>query len=145
MNAATPSPVPAQSARKLIKDLHEKFAVFRDCLPLAIGIDKQLLANLPDLDRKTLRIALGIHTNAPRYLRAMAKATVRFDLDGKEAGEVMEIHRSHAANLLQERARKEAELRKAERKAAAAQREADQAARQRAEKLSQLAAKFSRG
>jgi ProP effector len=121
-------------------------------MPLAIGIDKQLVVRLPELERKVLRAALGIHTNSLRYLKGMAKATVRFDLDGNAAGEVTETHRTHASRILQERVKKDAEQRKArrkaedaQRKAEDAQREADQAARQRAEKLKLLAMKFSRG
>lgn len=145
--STTPSPVtpsPAQSARMLLKDFQEKFAVFRDCKPLAIGIDKQLLARIPELDRKTLRIALGIHTNTSRYLKAMQKAKVRFDLDGNTADEVTQAHRTHASEILGERFKKEVEQRKVQREAEEAQREAEKAERQHAEKLSQLAAKFSR-
>ena len=72
-----------------MKQLQEQFPVFRDCLPLAIGIDKQLLARLPDLSRKELRIALGIHTHSLRYLKTTEKATARVDLDGNPAGEIM--------------------------------------------------------
>ncbi|MFC6519674.1 ProQ/FINO family protein [Undibacterium arcticum] len=150
MNTANPTPSPFLSARALLKEFQEKFAV-RECMPLAIGIDKQLIAQLPALDRKALRTALGIHTNSLRYLKGMAKATVRFDLDGNTAGEVTETHRTHASTTLQERIKKDAERRKAQRKeedaqrkAEDAQREADQAARQRSEKLNQLTAKFSR-
>jgi len=145
MNTTNPTPSPFQSARLLLKEFQEKFAVFRDCMPLAIGIDKQLIARLPQLDRKVLRTALGIHTNSLRYLRVMAKATVRLDLDGNTAGEVTETHRTHASTILQERIKKDGERRKAQRKAEDAQREADRAERQRAEKLNQLTAKFSRG
>jgi len=139
---ATPNPV--QTARVLLKELQEKFAVFRDYLPLAIGIDKQLIARLPELNRKTLRIALGMHTNSLRYLKGMEKATVRFDLDGNNADEVTEVHRAHASETLRERFKKNAEQRKAQRVAEAAQLAAEKAARQHAEKLSQLTAKFSR-
>ncbi|MFJ2987329.1 ProQ/FINO family protein [Collimonas sp. NPDC087041] len=139
---ATPNPV--QTARVLLKELQEKFAVFRDYLPLAIGIDKQLIARLPELNRKTLRIALGMHTNSLRYLKGMEKATVRFDLDGNHADEVTEVHRTHASETLRERFKKNAEQRKAQRVAEAAQLAAEKAARQHAEKLSQLTAKFSR-
>jgi len=139
---ATPNPV--QTARVLLKELQEKFAVFRDYLPLAIGIDKQLIARLPELNRKTLRIALGMHTNSLRYLKGMEKATVRFDLDGNNADEVTEVHRTHASETLRERFKKNAEQRKAQRVAEAAQLAAEKAARQHAEKLSQLTAKFSR-
>lgn len=143
MNAPDSKPTPVQSARALLKELQEKFPPFRDCLPLAIGIDKQLLARMPELDRKTLRIALGLHTNSTRYLKAMAKASERFDLEGNGAGEVPETHRTHAEETLRERFRKEAEQRKAQRQA---QREAEQAERaeqRRAEKLNALAEKFS--
>jgi ProP effector len=43
--------LPSQNARQLLKDLQEKFPVFRDSQPLAIGIDKQLMARLPGLER----------------------------------------------------------------------------------------------
>jgi ProP effector len=144
MNATNPSLNAFQSARLLLKELQGKFAVFDKCLPLTIGIDKQLIARLPELDRKVLRTTLGIHTNSLRYLKGTANATVRFDLDGNAAGEVTETHRTHAAKMLKERISKDTERRKAQRKAEDAQREADQAIRQRAEKLDQLAAKFSR-
>jgi ProP effector len=131
---------PALSARALLKQLQQEFPAFRDCLPLAIGIDKQLLARMPGLDRKTMRAALGIHTGSMRYLRAMEKAKLRFDLDGTPGAEVTDTHRQHAKEQLQERFKKEAERKKAEREAAAA----EEAERKRQEKLQALASKFSR-
>jgi ProP effector len=130
----------ADSPRALLKQLQQLFPAFRDCLPLAIGIDKQVLARLPDLNRKVMRAALGIHTGSMRYLRAMEKATVRFDLDGNPGAEVTDVHRQHAKELLQQRFKKEAERKKAER-AAAIEEEAN---RKRQEKLEQLASKFTR-
>ncbi|MES2015909.1 MAG: ProQ/FINO family protein [Pseudomonadota bacterium] len=138
--AATPAAASPPSARTLLKQLQQQFPAFRDCLPLAIGIDKQILARLPDLDRKTMRTALGIHTGSLRYLRAMEKATVRFDLDGTAGAEVTDTHRAHAKETLQQRFKKEAERKKAERDVAAAA-EADKL---RQEKLLLLASKFSR-
>jgi ProP effector len=154
--AASPAPAaPAEtapasapgSARALLKQFQEQFPPFRNCLPLSIGIDKQLLARLPDLDRKLMRTALGIHTGSLRYLRAMEKAKVRYDLDGKPGAEVTQTHRDHAGQVLQQRFKKEAERKKAERDAAAVAREAaaaEEANRLRLEKLNQLTAKFSR-
>jgi ProP effector len=130
----------AQSPRALLKQLQQQFVAFRNCLPLAIGIDKQVLARMPGLNRKTMRAALGIHTGSMRYLRAMEKATVRYDLDGNPGAEVTDTHRQHAKELLQERFKKEAERKKAEREAAA-QAEAD---RKRQEKLQLLASKFAK-
>jgi len=141
-NDSTPSTAP--SARTLLKDLQDTFPVFGEFQPLAIGIDKQLFAQRPDVSRKMLRTALGIHTNSLRYLKAMEKATARFNLDGSEADAVTEEHRSHAATTLKERFKKNAEARKAQRQAENAQRKVEEAERQRADKLNQLAAKFSR-
>jgi ProP effector len=141
MNTPNPVPSPAQAARALLKQLQADFTVFRQAKPLAIGIDKQLIARLPDVNRKVLRIALGMHTNSLRYLKAMEKATQRFDLEEKVDGEVSETHRAHAAQTLRERLKKEADQRRAERAA----QQAEEARRQSEEKLNQLAAKFSRG
>jgi ProP effector len=138
--AAAPAATAAPSARTLLKQFQQQFPAFRDCLPLAIGIDKQILARMPDLDRKTMRTALGIHTGSLRYLRAMEKATVRFDLDGAAGAEVTDVHRAHAKETLQQRFKKEAERKKAERDAA----QVAEADRLRQEKLQLLASKFSR-
>ena len=137
MNTDTNATSPAQDARALIKKLQEEFAVFRDYSPLAIGIDRQLLARQPELERKTLRMALGMHTHSLRYLKSMEKATQRLDLDGQSVAEVTEEHRSNAAETLRERFRKEAERKKA-------QREAEAQEKLRNEKLGQLIEKFGK-
>ena len=137
MNAQDTTDNPVQNARALIKILQEKYAVFRDSQPLAIGIDKQLLACDPELNRKTMRVALGLHTNSSRYLKSMEKATHRFDLDGTRGEEVTDAHRSHAAELLKERFRKDAERRRAQRQAEAQEKE-------RTQKLNQLVEKFGK-
>lgn len=147
MNTPSPTPSTSQSARALIKEFQEKFVAFREYMPLTIGIDKQLFALYPDLSRKSLRVALGIHTNSLRYLKIMEKAKNRFDLEGKEAEEVTAEHRAHATTVLRERAKKVAEQRKAQRaveEAALAAKAAEETARQTAEKLQQLATKFAR-
>ena len=139
--AATSAQAPAAlTQRSLLKQLQTQFPAFRDFLPLSIGIDKQILAVMPELDRKTMRTALGIHTGSLRYLKVMEKAKVRHDLDGTAGAEVTDTHRAHATQVLQERFKKEADRKKAERDAAAE----EEAARVRADKLSQLTAKFSR-
>ena len=94
-------------ARALLIELRQRFPAFAQCLPLAIGIDKLLLAEMPEISRKTLRVALNMHTNSSRYLKAMATATVRFDLAGNPAGEVLDEHRARANEMLKERFKKE--------------------------------------
>ncbi len=144
--STTPTPqadTPAKAAytpRSLLKHLQTQYPAFRDFLPLSIGIDKQVLAAMPELDRKTMRAALGIHTGSQRYLKVMEKAKQRHDLDGTAGAAVTDEHRAHATQVLKERHKKEAERKKAEREAAAAA----EAARVHTEKLNLLAAKFSR-
>ena len=147
MTSPTPADTPGQEARRLLKSLQETHAVFKEIKPLAIGIDKQLLALDANINRKTLRLALGMHTNSFRYLKSMEKATQRFNLDGSPAGEVPEGHRKYASEILRERSKKEAERRQAEaatRKAEAEEKAAQEAEKLRTEKLNRLVQKFAR-
>lgn len=128
---------PTPDARTLLKELQARFDVFRNFSPLAIGIDKQVLAQLPELNKKALRLAMRSHTISTRYLKAMEKGSVRLNLDGSEADAVTDENRQHAAELLRERFKKQVE----QRKAAAAEALAEQ---RRQEKLQQLADKFGR-
>lgn len=133
----TPAP---QTARSLLKSLQQSFPVIRDSQPLAIGIDKQVIAQQPDINRKLLRTALGIHTKSLNYLKSLQSASSRFNLDGSTAGEVSEEQRTLAAQTLRAHFKKQADDRKAKQAAEAAL----VAERERQEKLNQLAKKFSR-
>lgn len=137
--APATAPSPVQASRALLKRLQEQFEVFRECRPLAIGIDKQLLAKMPDLEKKVLRLTLRHHTNSVRYLKSVEKGTHRFDLEGNQSDALTDEHRQHAAETLKERFKKDAERRRSQQ---AAEREAE-AEKRRTEKLQLLAAKFS--
>ena len=99
MTAADQKPDSPVDARALLKELQAGFVVFRNFSPLAIGIDKQLLAQQPELNRKALRLALRSHTQSTRYLKEMEKAHLRRNLDGTEAGEVTVEARIHSSEL----------------------------------------------
>ena len=137
MNSPETDQTTGQKARALLKTLQETFPVFRDYSALAIGVDKLLLTQQPDLERKVLRLALGMHTNSARYLKTMEKARHRVDLAGNIVAEVPEEHRKHASEVIRERFKKDAERRKA-------LREAEALEKQRAAKLSQLVEKFGK-
>jgi ProP effector len=113
--------------------LSATFPVFRDCLPLAVGIHKVIKEKLPDIDAGQLRAAMKIHTASTKYLKVLSQGTSRFDLDGNVAGEVTPEQRKQATDGLRERFRKGAERKKAE-----------QQEKERQDKLLQLAAKFSK-
>ena len=140
MDNTTPNqtaPAEIRSAKEMLKVLRAAFPVFAEFKPLAIGIDKQVFAQLPEVSKKSLRLAMRSHTMSTRYLKEMEKGTVRLNLDGTPAGEVTDENRQHAAEQLKERFKKQAE----QRKAAEAEAKAEQ---RRQEKLSQLAEKFGR-
>lgn len=140
-DASSPSPDTksdtAQNPRLLLKSLQERYPVFRDHAPLAIGIDKQLLAREPNLHKKTLRIALSMHTNSLRYLKTMEKSAHRQGLDGEIGDELTEAHRLYATEVLRERFKKNAERIRL-------QRAAEEQERQRSAKLNQLVEKFGK-
>lgn len=132
-----PARKPGQDARGLLKQLQQNFAVFSECKPLALRIDAVILERMPDLDRKTLRASMRIHTGSTRYLKAVERSQQRFDLDGEAAGEVTEEQRSHASTTLKERFAAQARQQREKKQAATAQ-------KRRADKLQQLVSKFSR-
>lgn len=139
---AAPSPAPVTprpriEPRALLQRLQAASPAFRDCKPLALKIDASILERFPDFDRKSLRAALRMHTASTRYLKAVERATARFDLDGNPAGEVTEEQRTHASTTLKERF---AAVAKQQRE----KREAEAAERRHAEKLQQLVSRFGR-
>ncbi len=144
MTTAEATPEKTTDVRALLKDLQTRFDVFRNFSPLAIGIDKQLFAALPDLSKKAVRLAMRSHTISTRYLKEMEKGSQRFNLDGTPAGEVTDENRQHAGEQLRERFKKQGEQRKAAEAAVKAAEAEARAEAQRLEKLQQLADKFGR-
>jgi ProP effector len=144
MTTAESTPAKPTDARVLLKDLQARFDVFRNHSPLAIGIDKQVFAQMPEVEKKALRLAMRSHTISTRYLKEMEKGTVRLNLDGTPAGEVTDENRQHAAEQLRERFKKQVEQRKAAEATTKAAEAAAKAEQLRAAKLSQLAEKFAR-
>jgi ProP effector len=143
----TPDPKPAaKPAAKpirrnaMLEQLQAEFAVFRDFQPLAIGIHKQLMERMPDLDKNKVRTAMHSHTASTRYLKALTAGAPRFDLDGQPVGEVTAEQQTVAVQTLRDRLKKAAERRRAEEEEA--KRQAEEA--KRTAKLQELAEKFSK-
>lgn len=125
-------PAPKASRRNELLDRWcAEFPVFRDYLPLAIGIHKTLMERFPGLDKGQVRTAMKLHTGTTRYLKSILDGAPRFDLDGNPSGVVTAEQHAQAATTLRERFKKVAERRKAE-----------QEDQQRQEKLQKLAEKF---
>ena len=143
-SAPTPeTPKSGLDAKGLLDKLREISPTFRDCKPVALRIDKTIMERMPEVERKVVRSAMRMHTASTRYLKAMEKATHRYDLDGKEDGEVSEEHRTHAAQTLKQRFADVAKRKRDQQKEEQERRRAEEAERRRADKLSQLVNKFS--
>ena len=128
---------------QLLKTLKSQFLVFRAYLPLAIGINKQLSASLPEVDPKVLRRVIGMHTKSYRYLLEMNRTPVRFDLLGNPAGEVTETDRMYAHSVLKERNKKTNERKKAQQAEEQVRQQVLEKERQHIQKLIQLSEKFA--
>lgn len=121
-----------QTPRTLLAQLSEMFPVFQNAVPLAVGIHKAIRKRLPEIDQRLLRIAMKIHTDSTRYLKALANGRNRHDLDGQPSGTITPDQRALAASVMRERSHKAAERRRM-----------DNEARERQEKLLKLAEKFN--
>ncbi len=94
MGAALKAAVQTMSKKKqteMIADyIYKKYDVFKKFKPLAIGIDQDLIAELPQFDAVLVARVLANHCRRPRYTKALAKGGKRFDLNSRFKGEVTE-------------------------------------------------------
>ena len=85
LGAALKSAVQTMSKKKqtdLIADhIYGKYDVFKRFKPLALGIDKDLVAALPQYDPALIARVLSNHCRRPRYLKSLARGGTRFDLN----------------------------------------------------------------
>jgi ProP effector len=123
--------------RSILKQLQSESAVFRDCKPLALKIESDVLERFPAFDRKSLRVALRMHTASTRYLKMIERSVERFDLDGNPRGEVTDEQRAYANGKLKERF---AALGQQQR----AQKKAKEAEDRRKDKLQELVNRFGK-
>lgn len=137
LGAALKSAVQTMSKKKqtdMIADhIYNKYDVFKKFKPLAVGIDQDLVAALPQFDPALIARVLANHCRRPRYLKALARGGKRFDLNNRFKGDVSAEEQAVAA---QHPMVKEALEKQAERKAAA---EAEKAAETAQEQVAETA------
>lgn len=129
LGAALKSAVQTMSKKKqtdMIADhIYNKYDVFKRFKPLALGIDQDLAAELPQFDPALIARVLANHCRRPRYLKALARGGKRFDLNNRFKGEVTPEEQAVAQ---QHPAVQQALAAQAERKAAAEAQKAQQPA-----------------
>ncbi len=128
LGAALKTAVQTMSKKKqtdmIAEHIYGKFDVFKRFKPLALGIDQDLVAAMPQYDPALIARVLANHCRRPRYLKALAKGGKRFDLNNRFKGEVSAEEQAIAA---QNPAVKESLERIAAKQAEAAQAKADAA------------------
>ncbi|HFC8520237.1 ProQ/FINO family protein [Neisseria lactamica] len=102
LGAALKSAVQTMSKKKqteMIADhIYGKYNVFKRFKPLALGIDQDLIAALPQYDAALIARVLANHCRRPRYLKALARGGKRFDLNNRFKGEVTPEEQAIAQN-----------------------------------------------
>ena len=92
LGAALKSAVQTMSKKKqtdmIAEHIYHKYDVFKRFKPLALGIDQDLVAALPQFDPALIARVLANHCRRPRYLKALARGGKRFDLNNRFKGEV---------------------------------------------------------
>jgi sRNA-binding protein len=114
---AVPDLPPAVVAAKLGELFPALFAAGR-ALPIKLRIQADIQQRAPGLfNKKSLSVFLHRHTTSTGYLKSLAQAPARLDLDGQPAGDIAQEHRDAAAAELTRRLAIVQERRVAERKA----------------------------
>jgi hypothetical protein len=104
--AMKPAPVQipiAVSTEKADAVFSEQFEVWREFLPLTIGVRLLLIkaAKQHKISKRAVRCALELHCSSARYLNNLAAAgAMRYALDGTPVEAVPEEDRNHALQLL---------------------------------------------
>lgn len=101
LGAALKSAVQTMSKKKqtdMIADhIYGKYDTFKRFKPLAVGIDQDLIAALPQYDPALILRVLSNHCRRPRYIRSLARGGKRYDLSGRPKGEVSAEEQAVAA------------------------------------------------
>lgn len=88
----------SEKSDDLLTQWRQKYDVFKEWMPLTIGIFEQLVAAHPGTSPLDVQQAIRRHVNHVRYLNALASDTARrFNLNGTPAGPVSEMHSYVAA------------------------------------------------
>ena len=84
----------------IVTQWKEHYPVFKKCLPLKMGIDRDILEKHPDINVGLVKKALQFHVSSFKYLSSVCKQTHRFDLDEQPTAEISEEEKQHSKNFL---------------------------------------------
>jgi hypothetical protein len=87
-------------AAQLLALLREQHTIFRDCLPLPIGIHRAIGAAYPEFGKTAIRRALQFHAHSLTYLKNLAAGGYRYDFRGEPLGLITSGHQQQAREKL---------------------------------------------
>jgi ProP effector len=90
-------------AAQLLALLREQHTIFRDCLPLAIGIHLAIGATYSEFGKTAIRRALQFHTHSLAYFKNLAAGGYRYGLTGQPWGLITPEHQRQAQEKFIER------------------------------------------
>jgi ProP effector len=90
-------------AAQLLALLREQHTIFRDYLPLPIGIHRAIGAAYPEFGKTAIRRALQFHAHSLAYLKNLAAGGYRYDFRGEPLGLITSEHQQQAQEKLIER------------------------------------------
>lgn len=100
LGAALKNAVQTMSKKKqtemIAEYLYSKYEVFRRFKPLAIGIEKELAADMPQFDPALINRVLSNHCRRPRYIKSVARGGKRFNLQLRFQGTITPEEQEHA-------------------------------------------------
>lgn len=99
--AALKTAVQTMSKKKqtdmIAEHIYHKYEVFSRFKPLAIGIENDLVAAMPQFDAQLIHRVLANHCRRPRYIKAVSRGGKRFNLNNRFQGEISPEEQQHAA------------------------------------------------
>ncbi len=103
MSPKTKHDVNLEAAQKILRQLKAKYPIVfnpKKPLPLALGISKEIVKDLPDCVPASLKLALTLWSKKAIYLQAVISGVNRHNLDGSIAGVIQESEKEYSQKML---------------------------------------------
>lgn len=98
----------------IAEHIYGKYEVFSRFKPLALGIEQELVAALPQFDPALIARVLSNHCRRPRYIKALTRGGKRFNLQNRFQGEITPEEQQYAQQnpMMKEMMEKQAQRQK---------------------------------
>ena len=88
-----------QQTELISEHIYKKYEVFSKFKPLALGIEQDLIADLPQFSAELIMRVMANHCRRPQYLKAIARGGKRFNLNNRFQGEISAEEQQYALSL----------------------------------------------